>query len=79
MKEDNWFQKLSAGIKIPMVVLMRLSSPVVEHGATRHGWCKPASLVQVACTCVCVLHKRPYLHAYMHTHANAHTHANVHI
>ena len=45
--EANWLQKLSAGAKMPLVVLMRLSSPVVDKSVPGEGWCKSAVVVQV--------------------------------
>lgn len=47
MREGTWYEKVSAGIKIPLVVLMRLTSPVVDNDAPRRGWNKPVALVQV--------------------------------
>lgn len=48
LKEDGqWYEKVSAGIKMPLVVLMRLTSPVVNAGVAGEGWCKAAALVQV--------------------------------
>ena len=53
MREGTWYEKVSAGIKIPLVVLMRLTSPVVDNDAPRRGWNKPVALVQVLVHFLC--------------------------
>jgi hypothetical protein len=46
--ESSWWHKVCAGVKVPMVVVMRLSSPVVDSQQAGGGWCKGAVLVQVS-------------------------------